>query len=327
VFQTIRQHHPLFFMNIGDLHYENIAQNDRSVFRAAYETVLSSPTQADLYRHVPFAYMWDDHDYGPNDGDRTAPGREAARLTYQEYVPHYPLVAGRGNVPVYQAFTVGRARFILTDLRSERDSAKQKDDRRKTMLGAQQKQWFQRELLSAKNKYPLIFWVSSVPWTGQAGVRYYHNPRPQPKVPPLRSPKDLDLRGRDQTMSAETEDSWVVYPTERRELADFVKTNAIRGLCILAGDAHMLAADDGSHSDYASGGGAPIPVLQAAPLDQRARAKGGPFSQGIYTPAPGEGCFGFVRVEDQGQQIRVTFSGRNLRDEEKISLQFAVPGR
>jgi alkaline phosphatase D len=326
VFETIRRHGPLFFMNTGDLHYLNIDRNDRSLFRAAYETVLQSSTQGNLYRHVPFVYVWDDHDFGPNDSDRNASGREASRLTYQEYVPHYPLAAGRGNVPIYQAFTVGRARFILTDLRSERDRAERGDTPRKSMMGGAQKKWFKRELLAANGKYPLIFWVSSVPWIRTKGVRIYPNPKPAPKSSPLRSPKGEDLRGRDERMRRETEDSWAGYTTERHELADFIKTNHIRGLCILSGDAHMLAADDGTNSDYATGGGAPIPVLQAAPLDNKSSAKGGPYTQGVYRCYEGEGCFGLVKVHDERKEIRVTFSGRNARDEEKISLKFTVSG-
>ena len=69
---------------------------------------------------------------------------------------------------------------------------------------------------------------------------------------------------------------------ERREIADFIKSNHIGGVCILHGDSHMLAADDGSNSDYATGGGAPIPVMCAAPLDRDPSIKGGPYSQGVY---------------------------------------------
>jgi alkaline phosphatase D len=326
VFETILRHRPLFFMNIGDLHYLNIARNDRSLFRDAYETILQSSTQGNLYRHIPFVYIWDDHDFGPNDSDRTAPGREASRLTYQEYVPHYPLAAGRGNVPIYQAFTVGRARFILTDLRSERDPAERRDTARKSMMGAAQKKWFKRELLAANKKYPLIFWVSTVPWIDTKGVKVYPDPKPVPKISSIRSPKGEDLRGGDERMRSEIEDSWAGYATERHELADFIKTNRIRGLCILAGDAHMLAADDGANSDFATRGGAHIPVMQAAPLDNKPSIKGGPYSQGVYRCYEGEGCFGLVIVDDRGKQICVTYSGRTARDEEKISLTFNVPG-
>jgi hypothetical protein len=87
----------------------------------------------------------------------------------------------------------------------------------------------------------------------------------------------------------------------------------------------MLAADDGSHGDYATGGGAPIPVLCAAPLDQDPSLKGGPYSQGVYKVSKGEGCFGLMTVHDRGDAIDVVYSGRNNKDQEKISLRFSVP--
>jgi len=324
VFDTIRENHPLFFMNIGDFHYLNITTNSRTRFRAAYDLVLSSPEQSDLYRHIPFVYIWDDHDFGGNNSNRRASSHEAARLTYEEYVPHYPLASGNGDVPIYQSFTVGRAKFILTDLRSERDPASKPDTREKTMMGAKQKAWFEHELLSANGKYPIIFWVSTVPWLGEARTNYYRGIRPDqfgyfnhtnlhPQPLRIRLPRRTD------------EDHWSVYSYERREIADFVKSNHIHGLCILHGDSHMLAADDGSHSDFATGGGAPLPVMCAAPLDQEPSIKGGPYSQGIYKVRKGEGCFGLVNVIDNGSDIEVIYSGRNNKNQEKISLRFKAP--
>src|SRR5204862_4054694 len=113
------------------------------------------------------------------------------------------------------------------------------------------------------------------------------------------------------------EDHWSVYSTERREIADFIKSNHIQGVCILHGDSHMLAADDGSNSDYASGGGAPIPVMCGAPLDRDPSIKGGPYSQGVYRvrDKDGEGGFGLLLVEDRGDRIEVAYSGRNNKNE------------
>src|SRR5574341_107894 len=48
-FDRIRELRPLFFMNVGDFHYLNITNDDVGKFRAAYDTVLASPQQADLY--------------------------------------------------------------------------------------------------------------------------------------------------------------------------------------------------------------------------------------------------------------------------------------
>lgn len=108
-------------------------------------------------------------------------------------------------------------------------------------------------------------------------------------------------------------------------MADFIKENGIKGVCIIHGDSHMLAADDGSNSDYATGGGAPIPVMCGGPLDQNPSLKGGPYSQGVYKMKTGEGGFGLMSVDDRGSRIDVTYSGRNNRNEEKITMKFTVP--
>ncbi len=277
VFDAIREREPLFFLHLGDMFYEDIAVNSPGFYRRAFGRVLRSPRQAALYRSTPIVYVWDDHDYGPNNSDRIAPGQEAAREVYDELVPHYPLHDG----PIYQAFSVGRVRFIVTDLRSPRDPVDFGEPGDRTTMGAEQKAWFKRQLLDANGRYPVIVWVSTVPWID----------------PP--SP---------------TADTWGGFPRERREIADFVKDNGIEGLVIVAGDAHMVAMDDGSNSDYASGGGAPIPVIQAAPLDQTGSEKGGPYSEGAYPnpsvfpPHPGQ-WVGMAVRDDGGPEVCVDWTG------------------
>jgi phosphodiesterase/alkaline phosphatase D-like protein len=65
VFRTILRCDPLFFLEVGDLHYRNINQNDRTLFRQAYSEVFGSRAQGALYANVPLIYVWDDHDFGP----------------------------------------------------------------------------------------------------------------------------------------------------------------------------------------------------------------------------------------------------------------------
>ena len=354
VFDAIRENHPLFYMNVGDFHYQNIKENEPRKFLRAYDRVLGSAPQAALYRSTPLVYVWDDHDFGGDNSNRKASSHAAARALYNEYVPHYPLAAGGGDEPIYQSFSVGRVKFIITDLRSERDAPKDKDTAAKSMMGARQKEWFKRELLAANGKYPLIFWVSSVPWIGSAGTKVYRIPTntfgflhhtnlppprwktapPRMKATPAQEEEELEDDEAETPSRREarrkfpfSEDHWSVFATERREIADFIKQNQIRGLCILHGDSHMLAADDGTNSDYATGGGAPLPVICAGPLDQKPSIKGGPYSQGIYRVQEHEGCFGLVSVTDDGRRVSVRYSGRNHRNEEKIALQFVVPAR
>jgi hypothetical protein len=92
---------------------------------------------------------------------------------------------------------------------------------------------------------------------------------------------------------------------------------------MLSGDAHMLAADDGSNNVFASDGAGPaFPVFHAAALDRPGAVKGGPYSEGAY---PGGGQFGLLTVTDAGGSVTVRFSGRTWEDEELVSHEFTVP--
>jgi hypothetical protein len=90
---------------------------------------------------------------------------------------------------------------------------------------------------------------------------------------------------------------------------------------MLSGDAHMLAIDDGTNSDYATAGGAGFVVMHAAALDRRGSVKGGPYSEGTY---PGGGQFGLVSIADDGDTIAVTLSGRTWKNEERVGYRFTV---
>lgn len=284
VFETIQKHHPLLFLHLGDFHYGNIRETEPGAYLQMLSYVLASPSQSALYRSLPIAYMWDDHDYGPDNSDRTQPGRAASRAAYQLAVPHYPLPAGSGDVPIYQSFDIGRVHFIVTDNRSERHPPSQPSPR--SMLGARQKSWFKNELLEASKRAWLIVWVNSVPWIEASGGG----------------------------------DGWGGFPQEREELARFFSRKEIRPLIILGGDAHMMAIDDGSHSRYAPGQ-PEIPVFHAASLDRPGSLKGGPYSEGAI---PGGGFFGLMNVRETESALDIEWSGRDWRDAEIMRYHFSV---
>lgn len=325
-YDRIREHQPLFFLCPGDLHYEDISTNRVEKFWSAYDKVLGSKVQGRLYREVPLVYVWDDHDFGGNTSDDRSLSRTAARASYELYAPHYPLPFDGPTQPICQAFSVGRVRFIVTDLRSQRERASSLDGPAKTMLGPAQKEWFKRELLAANGVHPLIFWVSPVPWNGSTTTNYYW-PVTTNQLGYVHHETLAYTTNNGAKPSRPTGDSWAWYATEREEIATFIKENAIQGVVILHGDMHALAADDGRNSDFARGGGAPIPVFAAAPLDQAWSIKGGPYSAGVYAPKKGEGCFGLVEVTDTGDAIRARFSGRTQDDVERVQLEVTIPTR
>ena len=301
VFAEIEWAKPLFFIHTGDFHYENLTTNDPDAYHEAYERNLYASTQATLYSRVPLVYTWDDHDFGANNSDRTSPSIEAAHLAYRQFVPHFPLQADEDEAwpeddtsprPISQSFLVGNVRFVVLDLRTARDPADQVDDANKTMLGTWQKAWLKRELLAAQAAHQFTFVVSSVSWIGD---------------------------------EREGADDWGGYATERRELSDWMLANNVTSLCMLNGDSHSLAADDGSNNKFASDGYGPgFPVLSASPLDQNGGIANGTWSEEPVSPEPLEGFFGLVEVETSSSQAAVKFTGYNQNSREKLRLSFTT---
>lgn len=151
-------YNPLFYLNCGDLHYEDPCDVDVSYHRSPYETnVFNWPNQAEVFRSMSFVYTWDDHDYCGNDANSAnLPGTSSARKAYREYIPSHQLT---NNSSIYHSFEVGRVLFIVTDLRSERVEGT-------TAMGATQKAWFKQQVLNARNRNLLTCWVSSYSWYG-----------------------------------------------------------------------------------------------------------------------------------------------------------------
>lgn len=286
-YDAIVREKPLLFINTGDLHYSNTNSTNAEDFRVNYDQVLGHPAQGVLYRNMPVAYMWDDHDFCGNDADTTAVGRDVARATYRERVPHYPIATTGGTIG--QAFTIGRVRFIMTDLRSASMPAAQKESGTKSRMGAAQKAWFKQELINARDGgFPLIVWVCPVPWIApaQAGS-----------------------------------DTWGGYATERTELANFIRDNRVSNLVLLSGDMHGLAFDDGTNSDYATGGGAPVTVLHGSALTTEGSVKGGPYSGGVF---PGSQQYGMLEIYDNGgSSVACRFLGIKVGEGRKITEIFS----
>lgn len=152
--------------HLGDLHYYDLGSGSHGLsasatlaqYRGALDDVLAQPRQHQLYREVPWQWMWDDHDYGPNNSDSTAPGRANALAMYRERIPHYPLAAGSGN-PTYHSWQLGRVLFISSDTRSDRVPGS-------TMLGSAQLAWLEN-LLSTSTAEALV-WLMPTPWLGSS---------------------------------------------------------------------------------------------------------------------------------------------------------------
>ena len=302
VFEDIAAVNPLFFLHMGDLFYADISENDVEKYKAAYVETWGSETQSKLYRSQAVVYMWDDHDFGPNDSNGESASKAAAREAYRMFVPHHELAMNDGaniDSAIHHAFTVGRVRFIVLDLRSESEDPTDAATWRHhgtypSMLGRRQKEWLVEEL-QGHSQWGMMVMVSTKPWSGtdsEAGCC-----------------------------------KWMNYAVEREEIANMIAAAGVTNLIAVAGDAHMLAYDDGSNTDYSSGAGsAGFPLFHSAPLDKEGSFKGGPFSEGCHTKdwtipnqvlkfvsldliKPTAHQFSTLSVDDQGDSVCITAQG------------------
>jgi hypothetical protein len=218
VFDTILGIDPDLYVITGDLHYRNIDRNDPSRFAKAYAEVHESPGQSRLYRNVPIAYVWDDHDFGNNDSDSRSASRPAAWQTYREFVPHYDL-AEPADGAIHQAFSIGRVRVVMLDARSRRVISDG------VLLGEEQLDWLLDELLAARDTHALTVLVSPTAWIGAA---------------------------------QQGADHWGGYAAERDRIGSFLADHHIGNIVLVGGDAHMVAIDDGTNSGYGGHDGFPV---------------------------------------------------------------------
>lgn len=160
-YERMQAHDPDLFIGLGDVPYLDITTNDISQFRSEYGSWLTRTEVGSIMAAVPYVWLWDDHDFGTNDVGASAPSAPAAQSFYRERSPHYAL---NDSSAIYQSWTIGRVRFILTDLRSERSGS--------TFLSPAQMQWFKDEVTAAASDSSIraVVWLNSVPWISSAKI-------------------------------------------------------------------------------------------------------------------------------------------------------------
>lgn len=191
----------LLFM-LGDNHYANT--NDLAKQRLFYFDQRRQSGWRELTSRLPTYGIWDDHDYGPDNSDRTLKGKEVSLRAFKEHWanPFY----GQTNDPgIYSRFTRANVDFFLLDVRYHRSPNKDTNLLKKTMLGPAQLQWLKRELLTSTAPVKVI----------ASGSEF---------------------------QSSGTTDSWASFKRERDELLDFLQHAEISGVLLISGDRHFTAA-------------------------------------------------------------------------------------
>jgi hypothetical protein len=278
-YDNMLANNPNLFLHLGDFHYADSSSTDQHVHRRNIEQqIADNAGLRAVLAKIPTLYIKSDHDSGGGDGALPGPWIPANRAAYMQVVPHAPLVNAGG---LYWSMRIGRIKWIFTDHRYLRTA--------KSMMGAAQKAWFKKELLTDE---PVKCWVQDSGWLKPFA----------PQNPALGN------------------DKWSDYPYEHEELGDYIATSAVGQLFSIHGDTHMLAADDGTYNRWG------FPTYCAAPLANTTTYEPGPWSEGYWPKKPSSECqHGLLDIADDGARITVTYTGYGTDGRKRVTHSISVP--
>lgn len=208
----------LFMLELGDMDHRNPStlSEMRQMHRDMRDT--TKDHGGDFIQHLAsnmcVSHVFDDHDYGGNDTDKTFAGKAYAIQAFKEYWPCYDHPNSAG---IWYSFTCGDAEFFMLD--TQRDPNSDTDDADKSMLDGDniandQKDWLKDGLLNSSKTWKFI--CSTVTTNEDA--------RPN------------------------SDDLWRSFGTEAAEIKDFITNNNIDNVIVLTGDLHTGGGiDDGTN--------------------------------------------------------------------------------
>ncbi len=213
LWDDIRADHPDLWIWLGDNIYGDSYVMD--TLRKKYQRAKMNPGYAALRAQTKIIGVWDDHDYGLNDGGREYPRKDSSKTLLLDFLDIPEEAAVRSHPGVYQSFLFGegaqKLKVILLDTRYFRDSLtpstrpgrRYEQNESGDMLGEAQWQWLESEL--AANDAAVTLLGSS--------IQVLHEEHGWEK--------------------------WDNLPKARQRLFDLIRKYKPRNLLILSGDRHI----------------------------------------------------------------------------------------
>lgn len=205
IFESIANLQPELMLWLGDNVYFREADWDSHYGMAArYTHDRALPQLQRLLATVHHYAIWDDHDYGPNDSDRSFVHKHIARQTFTNFWcnPAYG-IDGTGTGGITTSFSWGDVDFFLLDNRFWRTPNRLRSEPR-TILGKEQFRWLREALVSSRATFKVVVIGGQV-----------LNPTPV------------------------FETYANCAPEEREELLNFLQQERIPGVIFLSGDRHF----------------------------------------------------------------------------------------
>jgi alkaline phosphatase D len=159
IWRAIGAKKPALFILMGDNIYSDSTKQDKQ--RRMYLQFRADPYFRAFGATTPIYAIWDDHDYGNNNSDRTQPGKKRSLKTFNEVWPN-PKSQAVQTPGIWTKLNVGSAEFFLLDVRYHRSGNRDTDGPGKTMLGVEQFNWLKKTLVESSAVFKFI--VSGSSW-------------------------------------------------------------------------------------------------------------------------------------------------------------------
>ncbi|NKI33811.1 alkaline phosphatase family protein [Wenzhouxiangella sp. XN79A] len=202
IYDAIAETDPDFMIWLGDnVYYREVDWDSPWAMVQRFSHARQLPEMQRLLRSTHHFATWDDHDYGPNNADRSYALRDTAKAVFDAFWPNPPF-SGAGGGGVMNYFEWHDAGFFLLDNRFFR-SANDRVTGERTILGRDQVEW----LIDALKKSNATFKFVVI------GGQFIN--------------------------SAELFENYIALaPGERREILDRLAAEDIPGVVFLTGDRH-----------------------------------------------------------------------------------------
>jgi len=294
IWYTVDSFKPQVFVFLGDNIYGDT--EDMNLLKAKYDKLFSKPGLQQLMKKTQVLAVWDDHDYGLNDGGKEYPKKEESKQIFLDYFKEPKESERWKHEGIYHEVVMGpqgkKVQFILLDNRTFRDKlcrvTTDEDcygeygkctDTTKTMLGEQQWKWLEKVL---KEPADIRIVCSSTQFL-------------------------VDFNGWE---------AWVNMPHERERFMQLIEKTKAEGLFFISGDLHYAELSKLDRpSCY------PLYDLTSSGMTHGHSCAGGNVNRvsGAYMKPN----FGLIDIFWKGPQTQIFLQ---IRDEKgEVKIQEAIP--
>jgi alkaline phosphatase D len=164
--QNIGKTNPDLWVWLGDMIYADTENMDK--LKTIYDGQKTNAFYADFATKTPIIGMWDDHDYGENDGGKTYTKKQESQQIALDFLDVPKDAEVRKREGLYQSYTFGEkgktVKIILLDSRYFRDELQKNTsgyaryliNKTGDILGETQWQWLENELVNSKAEINII---------------------------------------------------------------------------------------------------------------------------------------------------------------------------